>query len=148
MREIRSLQLWYINSVYYLRAFSITTAGVGYCADNVIHIIPENDIERLPEEIMKTLAECQQGIPHPDFRVKQENKMLKIVGVKTEKALMKEGKNITLYLDNDHLKISPYYFDGKHLTSALEMDMQCSLDPVDIIKTVQEALKKCEKPIR
>ena len=147
MREIKSLELWYINNIFYLRAYSLTTAGVSYCGENTIHIIPENDIERLPEEIMKTLEECKQGIPHPDFRVKQENKMLKIVGVKTEKALMKEGKTIVIYFEHNHLELCPYYFDGKYLKSALEMDMQCSLEPDDIIKTVQEALKKCEKPV-
>jgi hypothetical protein len=148
MREIKSLELWYVNNIYYLRAYSVTTAGLGYCANNAIHIIPENDIERLPEEIMKTLTESKQGIPHPDFRIKQENEMLKAVALKTEKTLMKEGKSITLYLDNDHFKISPYYFNGKHLTSTLEMKMQSSLDPKDIIRTVQEALTKCEKPIK
>lgn len=146
MREIKSLELWYIDSIYHLRAYSVTTAGVRYCGDNAIHIILDSDIGSLPEEIMKTLEECKQGIPHPDFKIKQENRILKIAGVKTEKALMQKGKTIVIYFEHDHLELCPYYFDGKHLTSTLEMDMQCSLEPDDIIKTIQEALKKCEKP--
>lgn len=146
MKRIQSLELWYINRYFYLRAYSITTAGLGDCGDSEIHRVSEDELQSLPDVIMKTFGECKQGIPHPDHRIKEENKLLKVVGLKTEKALMKEGKTMTIFLKEDHLKISPYYYNGKYLTSTKEMDLYCSLDPDDLIKTVLEGLKRCETP--
>ncbi|MDP3935472.1 MAG: hypothetical protein Q8Q56_00540, partial [Alphaproteobacteria bacterium] len=104
------------------------------------------ELQKLPEVIMRTFGECKQGIPHPDHRIKEENKLLKVVGLKTEKALMKEGKTLTIRLEEETVVISPYYYNGKYLTSNKERHLYSSLDPDDIIRTVQEALKKCERP--
>lgn len=79
-------------------------------------------------------------VPHPDFMQKQpKNEMLTATGFKTEKALMKMGKAVSVTVKGNQLDINPKFFNGSYITSSPERHILCSLDPVDITKTVLAA---------
>jgi hypothetical protein len=143
MKEIRSLEIWFINNTYYLRAFSITEVGLGTAKGNPIHIVKEIELDKLSRVILETLSECQFGIPHPDYRIKQENKMLTTIGIKSNKELMKKGKSLDIYLKENKLEFHPMYFDGEAMTSSADRYMYSSLHTEDITKTVLEAFERC-----
>jgi hypothetical protein len=141
VKEKYSLEIWLVNSKYYLRAYSVTTVGLRYTANNPIHVL--EDLSSIGEEVMKTLKECQQGIPHPDYWIKDENEMLKVTGAKTEKRIMKEGKLVSCYLKEKNIKITPWYFDGRAMSANDGGEKISTLDPEDITKKVLEAFEHC-----
>ena len=141
MKEIYSLEIWLVNSKYYLRAYSVTTVGLRDASDNPIHVV-ENP-ESIGDEVIITLKECQQGIPHPDYRFKDNNEMLTITGMKTEKRIMKEGLKLSIIKKEDHLQIRPMYFDGKAMSANHGGEKISSLESADIAKKVLEAFEHC-----
>lgn len=141
VKEIYSLEIWLVNSKYYLRAYSVTTVGLGFAADNPIHVVESP--ESIGDEVIITLNECQQGIPHPDYRLKDKNEMLTITGMKTEKRIMKEGKTVVCYLKDKTIEITSWYFDGKGLSFNENIIKTASLDPEEITKKVLEAFEQC-----
>jgi hypothetical protein len=143
MKEIRSIEIWFINNTYYLRAFSTTEVGMGCAAKNPIHIISASEASKLGSKILSTLKECQQGIPHPDYRIKEENKMLTETGMKTEKQLMRKGEKVSVIEKEDRLKVYSLYFDGKAMSRHMP-PAESSLNPDDITRTVLLAFERCK----
>lgn len=143
VKEIYSIAIWYVNSKFYLRAYSVTTVGLGYAGNNLIHMIDQPDINKLGEKVIETLKECRQGIPHPDFKKKEKDKMLDVTGMNTDKKLMKNGKLINISLKKNLLEIRPTYFDGRAMSSSPERYLYCALDPEEITKMVLKAFEHC-----
>lgn len=143
MKQIISAQLWLVNNNIYLRAYSITTAGIGL-ADNPIYIISQDKFDILGGEILKAFKDCKMGVPHPNYKEKQpKDEMLTVTKFKSQKAIMRTGKAVDVYLKDEQMKIVPMFFNGKYLTSSPDRYMYCSLDPDDITKTVLAAFEQC-----
>jgi hypothetical protein len=141
MKEIRSLAIWLLNNTYYLQAHSVSVDGIYYSASNPIHIINQSEEYKLGNEILETLKECRFGIPNPPLDNTDRKQFHALLGVKTEKELMKKGKSLYLTL-KEKINIYPLYFDGKAMSRHTPPE-ECSLNPEDITKTVLEAFERC-----
>lgn len=142
-KEIYSLEIWYINNKYYLRAYSVTIVGLRDAGNNSIHVIDSSNKEALGVEILETLKECKQGVPHPDYRREDKNEMLAITGMKTEKKIMREGLKLSVIMKEDYLKITPMYFDGQAMSPSIDRYLTCSFNPPEITKAVLKAFELC-----
>lgn len=145
MKEIRSIEIWFINDKYYLQAYSVTVDGIRYSGKNPVHLVAANEKPILGEQVLNTLNDCQFGIPNPPLKDNTDIKQFHtLVGVKSEKELMKKGKSVSVYLENDKVEISSWYFDGRAL-SCIKGDLYSSLNPDDITRTVLAAFERCAK---
>lgn len=143
MKQIKSEQIWLYNDKYYIRAYSQTAVGLRRARDDIIHVISIEETSSLSKIILEAFNECEMGIPHPDFYVKQpRDKLLDLMGLKTHKELEKKGKALSIYLEENQLEITPWFFNGKNLEG--KEDIYCSLDPEEIMKTVLEAFEQCK----
>ena len=92
---------------------------------------------------MQTLKECKFGIPNNPNDTSGWKNFLRIVGAKSGKELERKGKSVSIYLEDECLKISLYFFNGEYMTSDPARDLYCSLDPEEITKTLLQAFECC-----
>lgn len=138
-----SADIWLYKDILYLMACSVTVDGIGYSLPNPIHILKIEEIDKLPEELMLTFSECEFDIDPPDRSIKPNNQLLDMMKMRSYRELCKKTRKISVYLETDHVSTHSWYFDGQGLTSSPENDMNCSLDPDDIKKTILEAFERC-----
>ena len=93
-KKIYSAEVWLYKEIFYLRAYSVTVPGIRYSGNNPIHILNLEDVDRLPEEIMKVFNECQFGIPNPDWRTEGRDELLDIMKFRSYKEQAKKAYDL------------------------------------------------------
>lgn len=138
-----SAEIWLYKDILYLRAYSVTVDGLRWSLPNPIHILKIEEIDKLPEELMLTFSECEFDIIDPNPRITPKSPLLSMMKMRSYRERDRKAKLVMVYLKDGRLVVDPWYFDGKGLTSTIAREMNCSLDPDDIKKTILEAFDRC-----
>lgn len=144
----QALAIYERSGVLYLQASSQTTTGLWIHDGEVFQLALTGDDSEIGVLVLRVAEHSRTGIPHPDFRVKQPpRRLLRIVGVRSETALAKSARYLSVHIRAD-IELTPSRpYGGRGGFSYLPVRivrLSASAQPHEIGKGVREALERCE----
>jgi hypothetical protein len=141
--ESKSTSVWLVNESFYLQAASKTTDGFWTTAYHPFYIVNKENIDELGKMIIKSLGDSKVGIKSGELSEEglDRKKFLSVLGVKSEKALMKTGKSLIVNTRDSEVSIVPYKFNGDYLQSEKDKVIESALDSSQLQQDVLKAFE-------